>query len=137
MNKHDELTGTFVLVHPHLNYDPDSRQNQIGVISTAELDNDNVMVSFGKEGQALFSADALLVLRKPNDIHYDALRDAKQLETPDFKQILQVMTLANSIWTKDRRQAMELCRDNPNVLKYSMASLEEELGLKQDYTISR
>jgi hypothetical protein len=32
---------------------------------------------------------------------------------------------------------MELCRDNPNVLKYSMASLEEELGLKQDYTISR
>ena len=137
MNKHDELTGTFVLVHPHLNYDPDSRQNQIGVIATAELENDNVMVSFGKEGQGLFSADALLVLRKPNDIQFDALRDAKQLETKDFKQILQVMTLANSPWTKDRRQALELCRDNPTVLQYGMASLEEELGLKQDYSLGR
>jgi len=137
MNKHDELTGTFVLVHPHLLYDPESRQNQIGVISTAELENDNVMVSFGKDGQGLFSADALLVLRKPADIQFDALRDARQLETKDFKAIMQVMTLANSPWTKDRRQALEICRDNPNVLQYGMASLEEELGLKQDNSLSR
>lgn len=137
MNKHDELTGTFVLVHPNLTYDPESRQNQIGIISTAELEHDNVMVSFGKDGQGLFSADALLVLRKPNDIHFDALRDARHLETQDFKNILQVSLLANSVLAKDRRQAMELCRDHPNVLQYSMASLEEELGLRQVSTLSR
>jgi hypothetical protein len=137
MNKHDELTGTFVLVHPELVYDPAGKSNEIGIIATASLEDDNVVVSFGKEGQGLFSADALLVLRKPNDIHFDAVRDAQQLEVKDFKDILQVSLLANSPWIKERRQAIELCRDNPNVLKYSMASLEEELGLKQHYAISR
>jgi hypothetical protein len=137
MNKHDELTGTFVLVHPNLLYDPESRQNQIGIISTAELEDDNVMVSFGKDGQGLFSADALLVLRKPNSIHFDAVRDARDMDVEDFKKTLQVGLLANSPWTKERRQAVELCRDNPNVLQYSMASLEEELGLKNDYSMGR
>ncbi|HZY39723.1 MAG TPA: hypothetical protein VFE53_23875 [Mucilaginibacter sp.] len=137
MNKHDELTGTFVLVHPELVYDPADKSNKIGIISTASLEDDNVVVSFGKEGQALFSADALLVLRKPNDIHFDAVRDARQLEVNDFKNILQVSLLANSPWTKERRQAVELCRDNPKVLEYSMASLEEELDLKHDYSIGR
>jgi len=137
MNKHDELTGTFVLVHPELVYDPAGKSNEIGIISTASLEDDNVIVSFGKEGQALFSADALLVLRKPNDIHFDAVRDARQLEVKDFKNILQVSLLANSPWIKERRQAIELCRDNPKVLQYSMASLDQELGLKQDYNISR
>ena len=58
MNKHDELTGTFVLVHPQLLTDPAEKKNQIGIIASAEIENDNVIVSFGNEGQALFSADA-------------------------------------------------------------------------------
>ena len=52
MNKHDELSGTFVLVHPDLINDPADKKNQIGIISTAELENDNVVVSFGKLGQS-------------------------------------------------------------------------------------
>ena len=137
MNKHDELTGTFVLVHPHLLNDPEDRKNQVGIIATAELENDNVTVSFGKTGQSLFSADGLLVLRKPADIHFDAMKDHLILETKDFKDLLKVGMLANSSLTKDHRQAIEISRDNPAVLESSMASLEEELGLKHDYSLSR
>jgi len=137
MNRHDELSGTFVLVNPHLLTDPADKKNQIGIIASAELEEDNVVVSFGKDGQALFSADALLVLRKPGSIHFDAMQDHLHMDTADFKDLLRVGMLANSSLTKDHRQAIEISRDNPAVLEYSMASLEVELGLKQDYNLSR
>lgn len=137
MNKHDELSGTFVLVHPQLLTDPAEKKNQIGIIASAEIENDNVVVSFGSEGQALFSADALLVLKKPGSIHFDTMQNHLKMNTGDFKNLLRVGMLANSNLTKDRRQAIEISRDNPAVLAYSMASLEEELGLKQDYSMGR
>jgi len=137
MNKIDELTGTLVLVHPHIMNDPEDRKNQIGIIASAELENDNVIVSFGKEGQSLFSADALLVLRKHASIHFDTLQDHAKMNVRDFQDLLRVSMLTNSRLTKDHRQAIEISRDNPAVLEYSMASLEEELGLKQDYSLNR
>lgn len=137
MNKHDELSGTFVLVHPDLVYDPEERKNRIGIIASAELENDNVMVSFGKDGQSLFSADALLVLRRHNDISFDAMRDHHQISAEDFKDLLKISLLANSTLTKDHRLAIEIARENRTALEYSMASLEEELGLKQDYSMER
>jgi hypothetical protein len=137
MNKHDELSGTLVLVHPQLLTDPAEKKNQIGIIASAEIENDNVIVSFGNDGQALFSADALLVLKKPASIHFDTMQDHLEMNTQNFKDLLRVGMLANSNSTKDHRQAIEISRDNPAVLAYSMASLEEELGLKQDYSVSR
>ena len=137
MNKHDELSGTLVLVHPQLLTDPAGKKNQIGIIASAEIENDNVIVSFGNDGQALFSADALLVLKKPASIHFDTMQDHLKMNTQNFKDLLRVGMLANSNLTKDHRQAIEISRDNPAVLAYSMASLEEELGLKQDYSVSR
>jgi hypothetical protein len=137
MNKPDELSGTLVLVHPQLLTDPAEKKNQIGIIASAEIENDNVIVSFGNDGQALFSADALLVLKKPASIHFDTMQDHLKMNTQNFKDLLRVGMLANSNLTKDHRQAIEISRDNPAVLAYSMASLEEELGLKQDYSVSR
>jgi hypothetical protein len=137
MNKHDELSGTLVLVHPQLLTDPAEKKNRIGIIASAEIENDNVIVSFGNDGQALFSADALLVLKKPGSIHFDTMQDHLKMNTQNFKDLLRVGMLANSNLTKDHRQAIEISRDNPAVLAYSMASLEEELGLKQDYSVSR
>ncbi|MEZ2336972.1 hypothetical protein AB6735_15115 [Mucilaginibacter sp. RCC_168] len=137
MNKHDELSGTLVLVHPELLTDPAEKKNQIGIIASAEIENDNVIVSFGNDGQALFSADALLVLKKPASIHFDTMQDHLKMNTKNFKDLLRVGMLANSHLTKDHRQAIEISRDNPAMLVYSMASLEEELGLKQDYSVGR
>ena len=137
MNKQDELTGTFVLVHPHLLNDPEDRKNQVGIIATAELENDNVVVSFGHSGQSDFSADAVLVLRKSADIHFDAMKDHLLLETQDFKDLLRLSILAGSSLTKNRRQAVEMARVNPTLMEYGMASLENEMGLLQDQSLAR
>lgn len=137
MNKNDELTGTFVLVNPQLTNDPAGMQNKIGVITSAEVENDNVFVSFGKEGQGLYSADALLVLRKHGSIQFDAVHNATKLDVQDFKDLLRVSMFANSPFMKDRREAMEMARKNRTVMEYSMISLEEELGLKQEFSVER
>ncbi|MBS1525931.1 MAG: hypothetical protein JST19_09810 [Bacteroidetes bacterium] len=137
MNRNDELSGTLVLVHPDLTYDPENRKNQIGIISSAEIENDNVMVSFGKDGQGLFSTDALYVLKKGHEISANAVRDALEMDTKDFRDILQVGLWSDSQLTKEKRQAIELAKANPKVLEYSMATLEDELGLKQEYSVSR
>ena len=64
----DDLQGLPVLVHPELSFDPAGKQNQVGVISKADLMNDDVFVSF--DGKlALYSTDALLVLLPPEEIH--------------------------------------------------------------------
>jgi hypothetical protein len=76
MNKQYELSGTVVLVRPSLVNDPDNKKNMVGVIVMASVENDNVLVDFGFEGHALFSINALLVLRKPDDIHSDVMNDA-------------------------------------------------------------
>jgi hypothetical protein len=137
MKPNDELTGTFVLVNPQLTNDPAGKQNQIGVITSAEIENDDVFVSFGKEGQALYSADALLVLKRHDTIHFDVIRDAAKIEVQDFKDLLRVSMFANSPFMKDRREAMEMARDSQAVSAYSLISLEEALGLKQDYSVGR
>jgi hypothetical protein len=137
MNKNDELTGTFVLVNPQLTNDPAGMQNKIGVITSAEVENDNVFVSFGKDGQALYSANALLVLRRHDSIHFDAIRGATKMDVQDFKDLLRVSIFANSPFMKDRREAMEMARDSRTVLEYSMISLEEDLGLKQEFSVER
>jgi hypothetical protein len=137
MNKSDELTGTLVLVHPGLTNDPADKQNQIGIITSADLENDNVFVSFGRDGQALFAANALLVLQKPRTIHFNAMQNAAQLETPDFKGLLRISMLADSTLMKDRRLAMEMAKGNPVILEHSMASLEDELGIRQTNSLER
>lgn len=137
MNKHDELAGLLVLVHPNLVYDPADKRNHIGIIASAEPEKNNVMVTFGKDGQALFSTDALLVLKNPNEIHFEAVKDATKMDVRDFKQTLEVSLLASSPLIKDRRLAVEMSRDNPNIHQYSMATLEDELGIRQDYSMGR
>ena len=64
----DSLNGTVVLVHPGLARDPVNRQNHIGMVSHADLLNDDVFVSFD-EIQGLYSTDALLVFMPQEEIH--------------------------------------------------------------------
>ena len=49
-----------VLVHPALGDDPAGMQNQVGRITQANMEIDDIFVSLG-ETQALYASDALLV----------------------------------------------------------------------------
>jgi hypothetical protein len=137
MDEHNELLGTVVLVHPRLSNDPAGRKNQIGIITSAELEQDDITVSFNEKEQALFSSDALLVLRDVDDIKVDALNDFTLLPFYDYGDIMDIIMLAGSPHTENRRAAVELSRGNPAAMEYTMNSLNNELALKQDQRYSR
>ncbi len=134
MNKSGELPGTVVLVHPNLLTDPANKKNQIGIIISADLENDNVLVSFGDEGVALFSSNALFILREPDDIRHAALLDETLMPYPDFYDIMEACTLAE---LSLHREAIRIAMENPMVLEYAMDRLDYELGLNRHNGMGR
>ena len=136
MNKQNELAGTAVLVKPTLINDPNNKKNQVGVIVMASVEDDNVMVSFGLNGHSFFSTNALLVLRKPEDILRDAQNDFTLLPFYDYGDIMSIIDLAESSSSALKKEAVVLAMKSPDVLEYTMVSLSTELGIKRNPSIS-
>lgn len=129
---HEELNGTYVLVNPGLSNDPVKRQGQIGMITYADTLNDDVYVSFEKGQQGLYSSDALLVMKKSNDVYQEAFQNVKLLDTADFKQMVQISFLQQSASRQDARSAIEMAAVNPVIRSFSMVSLKDQLGIAQN-----
>ncbi len=119
-----------VLVKPTLINDPDNRKNQVGVIAMASVEDDNVMVSFGLDGHSFFPTDALLVLRKPEDMRRDAQNDFTLLPFYDYADIMSIIELAESSSGALRKEAVVIAMKSPDVLEYTMVSLSTVLGIK-------
>jgi hypothetical protein len=132
MAQTDELTGELVIVNPGLANDPAARQGQIGMITSADIGQDDVFVSFGKGEQARYSFDALQVLKKPNDLYRGLMGHSKEMETFDFKTLFQISLLQQSGNTKDIRTAMTMAMTSDTLKKYSLVSLDEHLGLSKE-----
>lgn len=129
MNQNEELTGTMVLVHPELADDPVHKQGKPGMIMYAEMETDDVYVTFGKGERALYGSDALLVFKKPMDIFQDLMANTKEIPISDLKALYRINLLLDSGQSKDVKEAMQLAADNPGVQGRSMVSLQEKLGL--------
>lgn len=137
MDKQDELIGTLELVHPKLTNDPDNKKNKIGTILSADLENDNIVVGFGSEGQALFSMDALLMMRDPDQIEVDADNDHTLLPFWDYGDILEIISIARIPQPEYRKYAIQLSQKSPVAMEYTMQPLRNELGLERKNIISR
>jgi hypothetical protein len=137
MNRTDDLTGSLVLVHPELQDDKAKKQNQIGMITHADLENDNVIVSFGKGEQALYSTDALLTLKPANDIYRDLLSNNKELDKADFKALFQISLLQEYGSSSQTKTAMELAMKNDTLRNFSMVTLEDLLNRGQAQSMER
>jgi hypothetical protein len=129
INESTQLSGTPVLVHPDLLNDPASKQGHLGIIASADLSRDDIYVSFPDGPVALYSTDALLVLKKPNDIYKDLLTRSKQIDPADFKTLLQINLLQEYGEAKSLKTAMELAIRNEPIRRASMISLQEKLSL--------
>jgi hypothetical protein len=135
MKPTDELTGTSVLVHPDFDDDPAQKQGQVGMISGADLENDDIYVSFGKGENARYSTNALLVF-KPADVIYELLmNDARKASQADFKALFQVNLMQQHSLTPMVRKAMDFVKDNKVVREFSMDTLENllEMQIKQNH----
>jgi len=132
MKPTDDLTGTLVLVHPDLTDDPAKRQGQIGIVTGADLSNDDVFVSFGKGEQALYSTDALLVFKPAAEIYGLLMNDARNAGKEDFKALFQVNLMQQHNTSGLVRKAMDIVKDNKVVREFSMDTLEHQLKISQN-----
>ncbi len=128
----DDLTGNLVMVHPKLENDPVNRQAQVGIITSADLAKDEVYVGFGNSPLGLYSTNALLVLKPHNDLYQDILTNIKNMDTPDFKTLMEITILQEKGSVNSLRDAMELAATNERTLAYSTVSLQDKLGLVRE-----
>jgi hypothetical protein len=122
----EEYTGSYTLVHPDLADDPAQKQGQIGIITYAEPEQDNFYVSFGKSQPALYSADALLVLQKHQNIHANAVANFRELSTDDFRTLLKISLAQQSGQLNQLRHALEMAATNPVTREYSLVNLDQK-----------
>ncbi len=128
----EELTGNLVMVHPKLENDPVQRQGQVGIITSLDLAKDEVYVGFGNSPLGLYSTDALLVLKPHNELYTDILTHVKEMDTPDFKTLMEITLLQEKSSVNYLRDAMELAATNERTLAYSTVSLQDKLGLVRE-----
>jgi hypothetical protein len=129
MNETDDLTGTLVLVHPELTEDPVNKQGQMGMIMFADTEKDDIYVTFGKNERALYSCDALLVFKRPNDIYKEIMTNTKDIPIPELKDLYRVGMLLENGTSKGAKDAMQLAVENPGIVGRAMETLQNKLGL--------
>ncbi len=123
----DDLKGTPVLVHPELGFDPVKRQGQIGLITWADLLNDDVFVSFG-DVTGLYSSDALLVLLPAGEVHQNLNPMASEMPFTDLKALALVELLLRYYGENKAVKAMELVRDHQNIRPYCLDTLQNQIA---------
>jgi hypothetical protein len=132
----DDLKGTPVLVHPELSYDPAGKQNQVGVISKADLMNDDVFVSFNGE-LALYPAEALFVLLPNEEIHQNLADIAYETPFAELKPLTQIDLFLRYGSPGKELTAMHLARDNPAIRPLCLDTLQNQLIKSIDQNYSR
>ena len=138
MNSSDELTGTLVLVHPKLTNDPAGKSGQVGIITGADLANDDIFVGFGRSGQGVYGSDALLTLKPAEQLKELLQRHQLQLSIPDYKALFQISLLQEFRQsTANIKTAMSLALQNETIMGHSMQSLEDRLGLRRQQSMQR
>ena len=123
----DKLRGLVALVHPDLECDPLNKRNQIGVISEADIDLDNIYVDF-VDKVGLFSADALLVLLPPADIHQNLADMAYEASFPDLKSLTQIDLYLRYGDVNARFKALSIARDNPAIQPLCVETLNNQIS---------
>jgi len=138
MNPSDELIGQLVLVHPELTSDPAGKSGHVGIITGTELENDNIYVGFGRNGQGLYGTDALLLLKPNEQIKRNLQEHKSALSINDYKSLFQISLLQElRPSTANIKTAMSLALQSETLRNLSMRSIEDAFGLRQQQTIER
>jgi hypothetical protein len=123
----DKLRGVVAWVHPDLECDPLNKRNHIGVISEADIDLDNIYVDF-VDKVGLFSADALLVLLPPDEIHQNLADMAYEVAFPDLKALTQIDLFLKYGDVNARFKALAIARDNPAIQPFCVEILNKQIS---------
>jgi hypothetical protein len=133
----EELLGKFVLIRSNPEGYFPSQTDQIGILCSELLDDNHIMVKPDNGKPTLFSIKDLFQLRNPEDIRTSANNDVTLMPYDNYWDVMEVAMFAKSPNIQEQRLAIELSRKDPDVLEYTMARLDDELGLNQSCNISR
>jgi len=131
-----QLTGKLVAISPSLTNDPSFRQGQIGIIAMADLKSDTISVGFSSGEMGKYSSDALLVLKDKRELYQDIMTGVKGMGSETFKDLLDINMKQEYADYGHQSAAMKIALSNPEVLKRSTVSLQEELSVNLDTNLS-
>jgi len=125
----DKLRGVVALVRPDLECDPLNKRNQVGVISEADIDFDNIYVDF-VDKVGLFSAEGLWVLLPPDEIHQNLADMAYEAPFEALKAMTQIdLFLRYGDGNVNARfKAMSIARDHPAIQPLCVVTLNNQIA---------
>lgn len=136
-NVNADLANRFVLVHPDLEHDPAGKQNEMGMIISADIAKDDFYVSFQDNTNGLYASDALFLLKSVEEIHQSLVDHGYSLAFPDLKAFTYLdLTLRYGSGDKEWN-ALRIAADNPNIQPFSLDLLNDTLSLNQAQTRKR
>jgi hypothetical protein len=133
----NELLGTLVLVHPNLENHPAGREGDIGIVAYVDTPNNEVYLRFTDEAEAVYTSDALFMLKDSDKIFPEAAIDRSNMNMDNYKDLYKINTLQNMGRGKDIMNALEIARDNPGIWPSSLVSVEESLELRHNQYLGR
>src|ERR1700761_2986276 len=86
----DDLIDQYALVRPDLTHDPVQKQNQAGLIISADIGRDDFIVLFPDNKHGLYSSDSLLILKPIEEIHHFLAEQGEHLAFQDLKTLMQM-----------------------------------------------
>ena len=132
----DDLTCAMVLVNPGLVNDPAGNQNQIGRIVKADLAADEITVDFGDDHPALYSADALLML-KDSERLFQLLEDLSVLSEKSRRGIYGIALILHHGYEEAPLMSLKICRQNPGIRDLVLESAQDVLTRQQNPELGR
>ncbi|SDP47042.1 hypothetical protein SAMN05428975_1348 [Mucilaginibacter sp. OK268] len=133
----NELLGTLVLVHPDLKDHPAGREGDIGIVAYVDSPNNQVYLRFTDEAEAVYPSDALFMLKNKEKLFSEKSAGGSDMKLDNYKDLYKIATLQDMGRGKDIWTALEIARDNPEIWKNSLVSVEESLGLRHNQYIRR
>ncbi|GAA3989442.1 hypothetical protein [Mucilaginibacter dorajii] len=132
------LKGTVVMLHPEMWEAHADKEGVIGEIVKADLVRDDFYVKYGGRAESrLHSADALMVLKEPDEIYEYLQNHAADISPYDFKDLKTIARLTDRGTVKQMRTAMELVEKNENIREASVTPLDKIIGLQQSKGLDR
>ncbi|MEZ2338425.1 hypothetical protein AB6735_22445 [Mucilaginibacter sp. RCC_168] len=132
------LKGTVVMMHPEMWEAHADKEGVIGEIVKADPVRDDFYVKYdGGAEPRLHSADALMVLREPDEIYEYLQNHSADISPYDFKDLKRIALLTDRSTVKQMRTAMELVEKNENIREASATTLDKIIGLRQSKGVDR
>lgn len=126
-----------VLVHPELTNDPANKQGEIGFITAAILNTDEFYIGFDDSEVGFYGADALLMLKDPEQLYEYIDQNFGKLSTGDFKELKNIVLLQLHGTEKHTLAALELVQKNNGIRDAATMGLDNFLGLSQQKGLKR